>query len=121
MSCTYIFKREPLKGKKCPNPISIKSVSGQYCKQHKIIETKEVKDKKKTINDLIKETNKEVITEDIIETEKGYLIINDTDYVINGRKSKIIIGRLINNKFTRLREEDIKVCKKRNWKYEKFI
>lgn len=121
MSCIYVFKREPLKGKVCSQPISSKSTTGNYCKQHKIIETKEVKVKKKTICDLMKETTKEVINDDILETEKGYLIINNTDYVINGKKSKIIIGRLINNKFSRLQDEDVKDCKIRKWKYEKFI
>jgi hypothetical protein len=121
MSCIYIFKREPLKGKVCSQTISSKSTTGKYCKQHKIIETKQVKEKKKRIDDLIKETAKEVINDDIIETEKGYLIINNTDYVINGRKSKVVIGRLINNKFSKLEDEDVKDCKIKKWRYEKFI
>jgi len=121
MSCIYTFKREPLKGKICGQPISEKSQTKSYCKQHKIIETKEVKEKKKKISDLIKETNTEIINDDITETEKGYLCFSNTDYVVNGIRSKIVIGKLNNGKFERLDDSDIINCKKRKWKYEKFI
>ena len=110
MSCTYIFKREPLKGKVCGQPISEKSQTKSFCKQHKIIETKEVKEKKKKISDLIKETNTEIINDDITETEKGYLCFNNTDYVVNGIKSKVVIGTLNNGRFERLVDNDVIIC-----------
>ncbi len=121
MSCIYVFKREPLKGKICGQNVSEKSITKNYCKQHRIIETKEVKEKKKKISDLMKERNTEIVNDDIRETERGYLCIDGTDYIINGSKSKVVIGKLSNGMFSRLEDKDVDFCKNRKWKYEKFI
>jgi len=85
--------------------------------------TEKKKLKKKSITTLLN-TAQNVITEiepDIVEDSKGYLIIRDTNYIINGLKSKIVIGKLLKQDFCCLKEEDIIICKKNNWKYKEFI
>jgi hypothetical protein len=122
MSCIYIYKRAN-DGNKCTDKICKKST--KYCSKHYYIEKNEEKKKlkKKSITTLLN-TSQNVITEiesDIIEDAKGYLMIRDTYYIINGIKSKIVIGKLENQDLCCLKEEDIKICKKNNWKYKQFI
>lgn len=122
MICIYVYKRAN-DGNKCEDKICKKST--KYCSKHYYIEKNEEKKKlkKKSITKLLN-TSQNVITEvdsDILEDMKGYLIIKNTPYVINGLKSKIVIGKLENQDFCCLEENDIEFCKKNNWKYKEFI
>jgi hypothetical protein len=122
MSCIYVYKRAN-DGNKCTDKICKKSK--KYCSKHYYIEKNEEKKKlkKKSITTLLN-TAQNVITEiepDIVEDSKGYLIIRDTNYIINGLKSKIVIGKLLKQDFCSLKKDDIDFCKKNNWKYKEFI
>ncbi len=122
MSCIYVYKRAN-DGNKCIDKICKKSK--KYCSKHYYIEKNEQKKKlkHKSITNLLN-TAQNVITEiesDIIEDSKGYLMIRDTNYIINGIRSKIVIGKLEEQDFCFLKENDIKICKKNNWKYKEFI
>jgi len=122
MSCIYVYKRAN-DGNKCTDKICKKST--KYCSKHYYIEKNEEKKKlkKKSITKMLN-TSQNIVTEietDIIEDMKGYLILKDTSYIINGLKSKIVIGKLENDDFCSLKDKDIEICKINNWKYKQFI
>jgi uncharacterized protein (UPF0297 family) len=122
MSCIYVYKRAN-DGNKCTDKICKKST--KYCSKHYYIEKNEEKKKlkKKSITKMLN-TSQNIVTEietDVIEDMKGYLILKDTSYIINGLKSKIVIGKLENDDFCSLKDKDIEICKINNWKYKQFI
>jgi hypothetical protein len=122
MSCIYVYKRAN-DGNKCTDKICKKST--KYCSKHYYIEKNEEKKKlkKKSITKMLN-TSQNILTEietDVIEDMKGYLILKDTSYIINGLKSKIVIGKLENDDFCCLKDKDIEICKINNWKYKQFI
>jgi len=122
MSCIYVYKRAN-DGNKCTDKICKKST--KYCSKHYYIEKNEEKKKlkKKSITKMLN-TSQNIVTEietDVIEDMKGYLILKDTSYIINGLKSKIVIGKLENDDFCCLKDKDIEICKINNWKYKQFI
>jgi len=131
MICEYIYKRQNLCGKKCDQQICKKSK--KYCSKHVYIEVKNIKEKKKSISKLAKESNTELTLEDFVENKAGYLLIKNTNFVVNNPKERVVIGKmenfiiqledtnLIENRFCRISEKDIEICKKSNFLYKEFI
>jgi len=131
MSCEYIYKRQNLCGKKCDQQICKKSK--KYCSKHVYIEIKNIKEKKKSISKLAKESNSHIDIDDFIENKAGYLLIKNTNLVVNNKNDKVVIGKIknfiieledcniIENRFCRIDKEDIEICRQSNFLYKEFI
>jgi hypothetical protein len=118
-TCIYVYKRAELKGKRCDLEVSLLSKTKQYCMKHKNVEKKMNKEGPidKTIKKNVIQYKQE---DDVIENENGFLLYKNTEYVIDSYRKKIIIGKILNNKFLRLDNNDIFFCVNNEWKYEKF-
>lgn len=122
MICIYTYKRSELNGKKCD--VKVCKYSEKYCSKHVYIEKKEKLPKKEKENKpftVINSKETEIIEDDIVENEKGYLLIKDTSYIVNSIKNKVVIGKLVSKKFCSLTNEDVEECIKNNWLFEQFI
>lgn len=131
MICEYVYKRQNLCGKKCDQAICKKSK--KYCSKHVYIEIKNIKEKKKNISKLAKESNTQLAIDDFVENKAGYLLIKDTNLVVNNPNDKIVIGKMQNfiieledcniteTRFCRIEEKDIELCRSRNFLYKEFI
>jgi len=120
MLCTYIYKNSNLAGKKCDLKVCKKS--NKYCSRHSYKENQIEKEKE---DDFLSDSKKQLIIScknmTIIEDEIGYFKIHSTNYIVNNIEDLVVIGKIQEDIFTLLSDDDVKLCKEKKWKVKQFI
>jgi hypothetical protein len=108
--CQYVFTRGKRKGEMCGAKACKNSL---YCSKHKKYETKKKKEKavipgKKKVANVLKRNR---------ALNKYWH--PETGMVFKSKEEKIVIGKYVNGEMIPLVNEDIEICKKYCFKYEK--
>jgi hypothetical protein len=101
------------------------SVNSKYCSKHKrLAEKKQEKEEKEEEKmDIKKEEKLDIKKEEKLDIKKhkatGYFVDANTRFIVKSKEDLTVIGKiLLNNSVRTLIDEDIKICKNMNLKYE---